>query len=52
LKLAGIEVLTVVVMNRSLFWGITTCSGFTFTGLYGVISHKIQVFLLRDVLDM
>jgi hypothetical protein len=52
LKLAGIEVLTVVIMNSSILWGIMPCSGSTFTGLHGVTSQKREFFLFRDVLDM
>jgi hypothetical protein len=52
LKLAGIEVLSAVVMSSSIFWGIPPCSGFTFTRLHGVISQTIELFRLNDVLDI
>jgi hypothetical protein len=48
-KGVGFDVFTAVVMKSSVFWDKTPCSWFTFNGLHGFISLKIEVFMNKYV---
>jgi hypothetical protein len=48
-RYVGSEVLTAVVVKRSISWDITPCSPLKVNRLHGVISQETEIFIQRRI---